>query len=139
MPNDCWNRITIKGTEDQILSIVSQDFRNIQSFAFKKIMFGKEILVFKLWSPWVPCVSFMDLLYNKYPNVWMLNEWREEGGNAGVLVGKKDNVSKLTWDEGCIEEWHHRSRGGESIPDPQFAQPGPDDVVHALDEISYFS
>ena len=122
MPNDCWNRISIKGTNEQLRSILATDFQTVPPHAFKKIQFGAEVLVFKLWSAWGPNRQFMNKLFNKYEGLWMINEWREEGGGAGVIVGTKDELSELTWDEGCIEEWGHRLRDGELMPEPSFNQ-----------------
>jgi hypothetical protein len=120
MPNDCWNTISIKATNEQINSILSNDFQSFPPSAFKKIQFGKEMIIFKLWSAWGPDSSFIETLFNKYENIWILNMWHEEGGNAGVIVGTKDNISELSWDEGCIEEIVNRMRDGDTMPEPVF-------------------
>lgn len=122
MPNDCWNRIVIKGTTSQLMSILNEDLQSFRPDEFKKIRVGAEILIFKLWSPWMPNMTFMNNILNKYDNLWMLNEWREEGGDAGVIVGKKDDLRSFSWDEGCIEEWHHRLRQDQVMPEPSLNQ-----------------
>ena len=67
-------------------------------------------------------MAFINDMLNKYDNLWMLNEWREEGGDAGVIVGKKDDLRSFSWNEGCIEEWHHRLRLDQVMPEPSLNQ-----------------
>jgi len=105
MPNDCWNNITLKATEAQIAEILTTEFTNVPKWAFKLFRVGKGAAEFKLWSAWGPNKDLMNRLIRKYPGIWIKNEWSEEGGFAGVIVGDAENLQDFGWDEGCIEEW----------------------------------
>ncbi len=105
MPNDCWNLITLKATTDQIIAILETEFQSTPTWAAQLIRIGKGALQFKLWSAWAPNKEFTTRLYDTYPGIWIKNEWNEEGGHAGVIVGHKEDVKELQWYEGCIEEW----------------------------------
>ena len=118
MPNDCWNVLTIKAENEQIRAILTREFTDVPAWAFKLLQVGEEMLVVKVWSRWAPDKDRMDRLYNNYDDIWIKNEWNEEGGYAGVIVGKRNDRQELSWDEGCIEEWGHRSRAAEQMPAP---------------------
>jgi len=118
MPNDCWNRITIKATEDHIRTILTTEFKDVPPHCFKLIENTAEILTFRMWSPNRPNKEFMNRLYENYDDIWIKNQWTEEGGNAGVIVGKKADLQELVWNEGCIEEWAHRLRPMNNKPTP---------------------
>lgn len=105
MPNDCWNNITLKATEAQIAEILTTEFTNVPKWAFKLFRVGTGAAEFKLWSAWGPNKDLMNRLIRKYPGIWIKNEWSEEGGYAGVIVGNAETLQDFGWDEGCIEEW----------------------------------
>lgn len=117
MPNDCWNVFTIKATNAQIRAILIHEFTDVPSWAFKLLQAGEEALMLKVWSRWTPDKERMNRLINKYEGIWIKNEWSEEGGYSGVIVGNKETIQELSWDEGCIEEWAHRTRESE-LPMP---------------------
>lgn len=120
MPNDCWNNITLKATFEQINTILENEFRDIPSWAYQHIQSGREILVFRLWSPNEPCESFLNRIVSRYEGIWIKNEWSEEGGHAGVIVGRHNALSKFSWYEGPIEEWNARlAQAG--YPNPRLA------------------
>jgi hypothetical protein len=108
MPNDCWNNITIKATFEQINAMLENEFRNVPSWAYQTVQSGRELLVFRIWSPNAPCEEFIDKLLKVYIDIWIKDEWSEEGGHAGVIVGKHNALTKFSWYEGPIEEWHAR-------------------------------
>ena len=105
MPNTCWNFITLKASETQIEQILSCEFTEVPRWAFQLFRIGKGALQFKIWSPWEPKKDLVNRLVTTYPGLWLKNEWNEEGGAAGVIVGSAENLKELTWNEGCIEEW----------------------------------
>jgi hypothetical protein len=124
MPNDCWNNITIYASNSQIRAILLNEFCSVPEWAFSLIQVGEEALQFRLWSPDAPAREFMALLWNNYEGLWMKNEWSEEGGGAGVIVGRKMDAQSFEWTEGCIEEIGHRFRTPESpMPAPALLQP----------------
>ncbi len=118
MPNDCWNNITIKATNQQLRDILLREFQDIPAWAFSLKDVGCEAIVFSIWSKWAPNEDFMMKLFDTYANIWIKNDWHEEGGAAGIIVGTKDKLERLTWEEGCIEEWAHRLRRDETMPRP---------------------
>ena len=119
MPNDCWNVLTVKATNEQIRAMLTREFTDVPPWAFKLLQASEEVLIFKIWSRWTPDKARMDRLFNTYQGIWIKNEWNEEGGLAGVIVGTKDELQELTWDEGCIEEWGHRGRQpSQPLPAP---------------------
>ena len=123
MPNDCWNHITIKAPENHIRVILTTAFTEIPQWAVEFQQIGTEALVFRLWSRNNPAIEFMNNLWETYPQVWIKNSWSEEGGYAGVIVGKANNIQDLMWEEGCPEEWLHRSAPMNNPPAPCFAPP----------------
>lgn len=114
MPNDCWNRIVVKATATQIQSIRAEDFHGIPDWALKVQQVGRGAIVFRLWSPNAPAEDFLTTLFAKYEGIWLKNDWNEEGGMAGIIVGTRGDIARLDWDEGCIEEWDHRLRKEET-------------------------
>jgi hypothetical protein len=104
MPNDCWNLITLKATESQIADILTTEFTNVPKWAFQLIRVGKGAVEFRIWSAWAPNKDLMNRLLHNYPGIWIKNEWSEEGGHAGVIVGDAEKLQELMWDDGCIEE-----------------------------------
>lgn len=116
MPNDCWNHITLKGTNDQIRRILAEDLQGVPEWALRIRQVGREALIFHLWSPNAPAEEFLTNLFNKHEGIWLKNEWNEEGGWAGVTVGTKDSLERLTWNEGCMEEWAHRLSDDPTLP-----------------------
>jgi hypothetical protein len=121
MPNDCWNNVHLKGTETQIRAILTTELQDVPQWAFELRQVGTGAIHFKLWSPWTPCRDLLNKLFDHYEDIWLKNEWHEEGGHAGVIVGKKDELQEIEWDEGCIEEWHHRLKNGEQMPSPKLS------------------
>jgi hypothetical protein len=69
---------------------------------------GRRGIIFNIWSAWNPDFEWLESLIHKYPNCWIKNEWSEEGGFAGVWIGRVDNnnepvIESLTWEDICIE------------------------------------
>jgi hypothetical protein len=121
MPNDCWNTITLKATNEQIREILTTEFTDVPPWAFRILQVGHEALICKLWSAWRPDKSRINNLLNKYNGLWVKDEWTEEGGLAGVIVGTSQDLQDFSWDEGCIEEWGHRLREAPNMPLPVLA------------------
>jgi hypothetical protein len=108
MPNDCWNKITIKANNEQIKQMLLNDFGTIPSSCYQEFIIGKEAFIFRLWSAWRPNKEFMNNLFDKYEGIWIKNIWQEEGGQSGIIVGTKDDLQEIEWTEGCEEEWSSR-------------------------------
>lgn len=121
MPNDCWNFITIKATNEQIRTILTTEFTSVPKWAFDLRQVGEEALIFTIWSRCTPDKKLIHYLLDKYEDLWVKNEWSEEGGFAGIIVGTKGNLKEMEWEEGCIEEWSHRLREAQNMPSPILA------------------
>jgi hypothetical protein len=108
MPNDCWNKITIKANYEQIKQIMTTEFIDIKVNDFQHFLQGKEVYICRIRSDNIPNKEIMTRLFEKYEGIWIKNIWQEEAGLCGIIVGTKDNVKEIEWDEGCEEEWHLR-------------------------------
>lgn len=113
MPNDCWNSMTVTGSEEDIKRFQKEDFKQtngepIPEWALKILHKGNEGLMFRLWSRWQPDFKWLEGLLDKYPSLWIKNVWDEEGGDEGVWVGTKRSgeikIQRLEWEGMCIEE-----------------------------------
>lgn len=107
MPNDCWNEIVITGDSDDIKKF-HEEFRDIPEWALEMKIKKELIVQFRIWSRWIPDFPWLEGLFDKYPSLWVKNIWHEEGGKAGIWVGKKDNVKTLEWDDISIEEQYFK-------------------------------
>jgi hypothetical protein len=113
MTNDCWNHLTITANVLELANIMN-GFMYLPDGSFNIFEQGKEAVHMKLWSRWTPDFEMLEGLLSKYPSCWIKNEWSEEGGKAGVWIGTmrsgKKQISRLEWDDMCIEERMHRFR-----------------------------
>ena len=112
MPNDCWNRITVTGTKEDIEHFFLEEFKDIvpeyEPEIYRK---GAEGIHFKTWSPWKPNFEWLEELLHKYPSIWLKNIWHEEGGLAGIWIASlKDGIKRFEWEDLSIEEETHRFR-----------------------------
>ena len=119
MPNDCWNHITVTGSQEDIKRFQEVEFKHggepIPEWALKIHQIGVEGLVFKLWSRWQPDFHWLNGLLEKYPSLWVKNSWNEEGGMEGVWIGSKKGVKQMEWEGMCIEEAAHRFRPASDL------------------------
>ena len=122
MPNDCWNHITITcenpSVPDELNSLVMNELQHKENDEYiyhETVEMKKRCrrgIIFNIWSPWNPDFEWLESLILKYPNCWIKNEWSEEGGFAGVWIGRVDNnnepvIESLTWEDICIEGKHY--------------------------------
>ena len=111
MPNDCWNKITVTGSKEDIDRFYKEEFEGVPEWALEIYVSGVEGLQFKLWSRWQPDFHRLEGLLEKYPSIWLKNVWCEEGGLAGVWVGSLEKgIQRLEWEEMCNEELDYRFR-----------------------------
>ena len=119
MPNDCWNNITIIcDTENTLDNLFSEYFKEklnnekqLEDFEKGSIelkLKGPSGIILKLWSAWQPDYDLLNSILDKY-NVWIKNTWEEEGGDAGVFIGYKDDnnnkqIKDYRWKDMCLEE-----------------------------------
>lgn len=107
MPNDCNNYLTITSThETDIENILEEINSEIPNVVVKQ----KTKLGVKLYytTAWVPNIDFIKQLIDKYPLLWLKNDWIVEDGTAGILIGNKDEFKSFDWFDLSIEaEYFH--------------------------------
>jgi len=118
MPNDCWNHITITGTNEELDMFMMEEFKAVPDWALQIKDRGSGAISLKLWSRWTPDFEWLTSLLTKYPSCWIKNEWNEEGGLAGIWIGTgasetrrgtgKPVIERLEWEDMCIEEEYAR-------------------------------
>ena len=110
MPNDCWNKMTVTGSEEDIDKFVTEEFKGVPEWAHEIQVRGKEGLIFRLWSRWSPNFKWLEEIVNKYPSLWVKKLWEEEGGLAGIWIGTAGEIRQFEWEDMCIEEKSHKFR-----------------------------
>jgi len=129
MPNNCENTITIGASEEIINMLVENEFlfdklRPLENHenhmcvefwgtkwertdyeVIKKGTTGLEIRFNTAWNP--PYELFNYLIQTH--NIWIKCMWSEEGGNAGIYVGRKGKAAiDVVWKDWSIEEYAFR-------------------------------
>lgn len=98
MPNVCYNDLTITSCSENdiidILQALHQEIPNLDVKLNRK--FGIKV---NFITDWKPLFQFTETLINKYPSIWIKNEWIVEDGASGVFVGKKNNIKYMDWDD----------------------------------------
>ena len=129
MPNDCYNRVTIGGSEDVINMLRENEFlfeklrpldtynnENCVEFwgtkwertKYKPIKKGDTGLKIRFTTAWNPPFKLFEYLIETY-DIWLKCMWDEEGGESGVFVGKKGKEPLIvTWEDWCLEEYYAR-------------------------------
>lgn len=111
MPNDCWNNITITASESDLDALMRTEFIDVPEGAIDILQRGQYGVMIRLWSAWIPNFIWMETLLPTYPSCWVKNEWREEGGTAGVWVGTlvegRRVIQSMEWKDLSVEEEMH--------------------------------
>ena len=112
MPNDCWNEMTVTGTQEEIVQFAATEFIEAPDWALTVHVRGVEGIQFRVWSNnGRPDYDWLEGLLVQYQSLWVKNVWREEGGRAGVWIGSRlSGVRRFEWDDLCLEERAHRFR-----------------------------
>ncbi len=114
MPNDCWSHITITASKSDLNKLLETEFVDAPEHGFNIRHRGLEGVILNLLSAWSPDFVWLESLLTKYPTCWVKNEWKEEGGQAGVWIGTQRHgdlkIDRFDWDDMCIEEDAHRFR-----------------------------
>jgi len=112
MPNDCWNHITLTADAPTLDALMGNEFREIPEL--KILQRGVEGVVLRTWSRWQPDFDWLERLITQYPSCWLKNEWKEEGGNAGVWIGTMRSgtkvIRRMEWEDMCLEELSDKFR-----------------------------
>lgn len=104
MPNECSNHLTITH-ESEIDSILQEIHREIPNVTI--IQRGKLGIRIQYITEWKPNVTLIETIVEKYPLSWVKNEWISEDGTSGIIIGNKNNMKSMEWDDLSIEEGHH--------------------------------
>ena len=104
MPNECSNRLTIthENDIDQILQEIHREIPNVTILQHSKL--GIRI---QYTTSWKPNLTFIETIVNRYPLSWVKNEWISEDGTSGVIIGNKNHMKSMEWEDLSIEEEHH--------------------------------
>lgn len=145
MPNRCCNRITLTGKKETIQKLVDAKFDFDVFFPTPPEMRSSpedKWYEWRIknwgtkWSPydfvvkrhgvrglscifstaWTPPYAFFEKLLVAYPDLWLKDEWSEEGGYAGVWVGhgrsdasgnpnpEGPHIQHMEWEDLCLED-----------------------------------
>jgi Ferredoxin-like domain in Api92-like protein len=102
MPNDCSNRLTITSTSENDIIYILQEIHKEIPNAILKQNSNLGIRV-NFITAWQPDIQFIETIVDKYPSVWIKNDWISEDGKSGVWVGKKNNIKSMDWEDLSIE------------------------------------
>lgn len=118
MPNDCTNNITITCKNEESLNNFIRNklqHNNNGSYEYYEtitiIKKCQRAMIFDMWSAWHPNYQWLESILDEYPDIWIKNLWKEEGGDAGVWVGyveyNKPIINKLIWRDLSIEDEYY--------------------------------
>lgn len=86
-------------------------------YDYRLAVHGREGIEVLFSTAWDPPTEFLEKICERYPKTWIKCIWREEGGMAGVWIGRsnpepdgKPLVEEFTWQDLCLEEQVHRFR-----------------------------
>jgi len=105
MPNHCWNKITITGSEDDIAEFIKNEFKDVPDWALTVHEKRLRGIYFDIWSRWVADFEWLEGLLVKYPSVWVKDLWKSEDGESGVWIGSNEGIRRLEWDENPYQDW----------------------------------
>ena len=117
MPNDCYNTIVITNKDsNELIQLVHTEFGHFltenytsnDNEKFYIYRMGEYGINFKMWSPWIADFEWLEGLLDRYPDVWIKNNWLSEDGSAGVWIGTMRNgekeIKRLDWQDMSLEE-----------------------------------
>ena len=105
MPNHCWNKITITGSENDIAEFIKNEFKDVPDWALTVHEKRLRGIYFDIWSRWVADFEWLESLLVKYPSVWVKDLWKSEDGESGVWIGSNEGIRRLEWDENPYQDW----------------------------------
>jgi len=103
--------MTIAASESDLNALMETEFIDVPEWAINIHQRGQRGVILRLWSAWAPNYTWMETLLSRYPSCWIKNEWREEGGLAGVwsgsLVEGQRVIRRMDWEDMSLEEEMH--------------------------------
>jgi DNA-directed RNA polymerase subunit E'/Rpb7 len=102
MPNECSNHLTIvSDSENDIIEILKELQKEMPDATVKHI--SKLGIKVSFITPCVNIFAFLNKIMDKYPLIWVKNEWISEDGKAGIYVGKENNIKLAEWEDLSFE------------------------------------
>lgn len=137
MPNDCINSVRIGATEQTIKLLADTEFSfeklcpgpsgdrtdwNYEHWGTKWDRYdyrlekrGDQGIILHFTTAWAPPTEFFKYLIETHKDIWLRCDWSEEGGGAGMFIGKWDkeenfclDIQEFSWEDWCLEEWQYR-------------------------------
>ena len=103
MPNECTNNFVLTCSD---ATEFHEFMANELTDNITIIQRGAKGIKFDQVTEGTPDYAWMHRLVTNYPNCWIKNEWIEEGGMAGVWVGRVNGIRSLTWEDLSLEAHH---------------------------------
>mgnify|MGYP003681166623 FL=1 len=103
MPNDCSNLVTITSKYENDLEEMLQEMcKEIPNMNITER--GRFGIRMNYVTAWKPDIQMIGKLVDKYPLVWLKNEWISEDGKAGIWVGNRNKKKFMDWDDLSLED-----------------------------------
>ena len=111
----CRNYITITCEQsEKITEFITNDLQHMEDdeqLVYNEdvivVKRGKNGIIFKTTTSWVPDFVWFHELLNRYPTFWIKNDWILDTGPAGIWVGYFRNnepwIQVLFWDDLSVE------------------------------------
>ena len=117
MPNNCYNKIIIANNNSQELNLLvdnefghflTENYTSNDNDKFYIYRQGEYGISLKLWSSCTANFEWLEGLLDKYPDVWVKNNWLSEDGSAGIWIGSmrtgQKEIKRLEWHDLSLEE-----------------------------------
>ena len=101
-------------------AVVEHILEQIPNYMIGELNSGRGIVTARYATSRRPDQTLINTLLEGFPGIWLKNEWYEEMGEAGVIVGKRDAVQTFSWTEGSMEEMVARSAALEDEEAQEF-------------------
>ena len=111
MPNDCYNVLTVTSETsiDELTKLINNEINAISDVTI--LIRGNRGIKCEFISAWTPDFNWLETLLENYPTCWIKNEWKEEGGMAGVWIGRLEfgvkQVTNMSWVDLSLEEEYY--------------------------------
>lgn len=125
MSTDCWNTYTVIGNPGDVYSLYEEGLQGLRQT--NPIVMNEDIdqirilqrrergVRFVYKSQWNPNTPWMEHMLERYPSLWMKNEWSDEGGRSGIIIGgvlygRHYPLQEFRWDDVLFEDEFHPAR-----------------------------
>jgi hypothetical protein len=104
MPNEVSNRVTITNESeiDQILHDIHKEIPHVTIDQQSNLGIRIQYI-----TAWEPNIQFLEKIVENYPLSWVKNEWSSEDGTSGIIIGKKNDLKTMSWNDLSIDDENH--------------------------------